>query len=577
MTKRSLLLFCIISLSSLYSCVEKRDLKKNNVVVQISSSPSGLHPTNGNSSLKSFIHNYLHISLLSIDIESEELTNVLLENLPEPDTSGLVYKCKISSKAAWDDKTKLTAEDVIFSVKTLLCPLTNNAEIRPIYSGIISEVYVDENDPKTFFLKCKKKHILNGEILADIVLLQRSVWDPKNLLKNLSFEDLHSDNFSTSKEIEDWFVNFNNSDNAYLPEKVIGNGPYKLESFEKDNFISLVKKDNWWGSNEQSYFFEQKPDKIIFKVIKDRAATYLAIKNEEIDFTHSAGGTSKLLKLQKLEYFNKNYKSDFVPGYSYSYMGLNMRPDEATRTPFFKDRKVRKAVALSTPVEELIELLSYGKAQRQASIVSPLKKSCDSTLAFVPYDLDSAKKLLAEAGWKDSDGDHYLDKDINGVNQKFSFKLNYISSPTSKEIALILKESYKQIGIDLQSNPLDFSSMYQKAANHDFDAMLGGWLAGSGYSDPIQLWGTESWTKKGSNFCGFGNSESDQLIEQANTSLDRASHLEAYRKLQRLIYDEQPYVFLWSGKQPMVAHKRFKNVEFYKARPSVKLNTFILE
>lgn len=557
------------------SCVKKRDLTKNTVVVQIGYSPDGLHPTNGNSSIQSFIHQYTQKTLFSTNLKTEKIEPMLIKALPEVNGTGLIYRFELKDGVKWDDGEKLTVKDIIFTTKVLLCPLTNNAQTRPIYSSVIDSVYADQKDPLVFYMKAKSKHILNREIL-DTYILQKQYWDSNNVLDQVSFSDIHEENFKSNQVLDDWFNQYNSSDNAYIPENLVGLGPYRVESFKKDNHITIVRKNNWWGDQFSGQEYDNFPEKIIFKIIKDNSSIYLGIKNQEIDFTHSAGGTSKLMKLQKLDYFNKNYKSEFIPAYSYSYLGLNMRPNLDKQTPFFIDRRVRRAIAHLVPVQEIINVISYGKAERQASIVSPLKSSCDTTLKFVLLDIEKAKSLLLEAGWQDTDDDQILDKIINGEKEQFSFKLNYISRGSSKEIVFMIKESMKKAGIELIANPLDFNSLYQKASNHEFDAMLGGWLAGSSYSDPTQLWGTESWSNKGSNFCGFGNSYSDSLIIKANTSLDPEKHLVAYKKLQKLIYDEQPYVFLWSGKLPMVAHRRFTNNDFYRAKPNVSLGSFKL-
>ena len=86
-----------------------------------------------------------------------------------------------------------------------------------------------------------------------------------------------------------------------------------------------------------------------------------------------------LMKLREREYFNNNYDSDFLDRYGISYIGLNMKPDGIKHKPFFVDKKVRRAVAHMIPIDEIIEVMMHGKANRQASNVSPLKKTYNDT------------------------------------------------------------------------------------------------------------------------------------------------------------------------------------------------------
>lgn len=573
MLKSSVFVSFLSAIMIFSSCVEPRDLKKNNVVIRIDISPDGIHPTNSNSAVGAFVQSFIHQSMLGRDNETEEDFPFLLKNLPKVDATGLVYSYELKDSVYWDNGKELSVEDVIFTIKVLLCPLTDNAAVRPIYSSVIEDVFEDQNHPKKFYLKCKNIHILNKDILGGIYLLQKEFWDKKGDLNDLKIKDLRRENFKSKPQWDNWFNKFNSSDNAYLPENLVGLGPYKLVAFEKDDYIKLVKKENWWGDKMKHKMYEAYPKELIFKVIQDPTSAYLGIKNEKIDFTQSVGGISKLMKLQKLDYFNENYHSDFVPSYIYRYIGLNMKPDGIKNLPFFKDVEVRRAVALLVPVDEIIEVIYYGKALRQAGIVSPLNKDCDSTVIPLPFDVAQAKTLLAKAGWKDTDGNNILDKIINGKKVQFSFKLNYVSIGAYKDIVLMIKDAMKNAGIEVIPNPMDFNSLYNNASSHTFDAMLGGWAGGSGYSDPTQLWSTESWANMGSNFCGFGDAYSDSLIVAANTSLTPEKHKEAYFALQRYIYTQQPYVFLWSDKQPMAIHKRFQHQDFFSERPNINIGS----
>ena len=151
-----------------------------------------------------------------------------------------------------------------------------------------------------------------------------------------------------------------------------------------------------------------------------------------------------------------------------------------------------------------------------------------------------------------------------------------MSSPTSKEIVLMMKESMYKAGIVAEPTPMDFSLFYKNAGDHKFDAMLAGWGSSAAYSNPMQLWHTTSWVNKGSNFCGFGDAYSDALIDEANKTLDYETHRNALLKLQAKIYEDQPYVFLWITKRKFAVHKRFDNRDMYFEFPGLRLNNLKL-
>ena len=231
-----------------------------------------------------------------------------------------------------------------------------------------------------------------------------------------------------------------------------------------------------------------------------------------------------------------------------------------------------------TPVDEIIEVLLYSNGQRQTSNVSPLKKKTyNDNLQPIPFDLEKARELLDEAGWVDTDGDNLRDKTINGEKIQFSFELNYFGTSTlSKEMALMMKEEAYRAGIEVRTTPLDFTVLYQKAYNHDFDAMFGVWGGSGAPSDPQQLWHQNSWVTKGSNFVGFGDVESDSLIDLSNRMVDYAARDAVMKQLQQKIYDAQPYIFMYSRVRPTVIHKRFNNATMYSEKPGLITNNLKL-
>jgi peptide/nickel transport system substrate-binding protein len=560
----------------LASCVKKRDLSQNTVIAHITIQPDGLHPFNDNSAIRSYIFNYTQKTLIKLDINSLDYIPSLVKNMPTASEDNLSFEYEIKRGVLWDDGTELNAKDVAFSVKLMLCPLTNNAQIRSNYTTVIKSIELDPNNPMKFIMHAQNIHWDNNFIFSELFIQQKSLWDPKRVLDNVTFENLLSENFNETEVLQEWFNKYNNADNSYKPNLLTGLGAYQVTQWEASQYITIERKENWWGAKDSSIYNKAYPEKIIFKIITEDASSYLALKNQEIDVTTRIG-TVKLMKLQEREYFNDNYDSDFLDQYSFSYMGLNMKPDGIKQKPFFVDQKVRRAMAYLIPIDEIIEVMMHGKGSRQASLISPLKSTYNDTLKLIPLDIEKAKELLTEAGWIDTDGDNIRDKMINGIKTPFSFKLSYMSSPISKEIVLMIKESIYKAGVVAEPTPMDFTLFYKNAMDHNFDGMMGGWGGSASYSNPMQLWHTSSWVTKGSNFCGFGDAESDALIEQANLTLDKEKHNNALLKLQAKVYEDQPYVFLYATKRKFAIHKRFNNRGMYYEKPGVMIQNLELK
>ncbi len=565
----SLLVLC------LSSCVEKRDLSENTAIVHLAGNPNGLHITNDISAFRHFVFEYIHKTPVKIDLRTLKISPVLVRALPEVNEEATRYTYSLRDDVRWDDGTPLTASDVVFSTKLVLSPLTRNMRIKPNFTSVIKAIEADPLDPLRFTLVTHTPGRANAEVLSEVYLLQENYWDPEYLLRTHTFEECYDPSFKPSDALRAWFDRFNAPEMARKVENMPGLGPYRITTWVDDSYIVLEKKTHWWGDADTALILQNHPDKIIFRIIRDESALYYALRNENIDAV-SRLGLTRLLKLQQHDYFNARYQSAFVNQYGYNYIGLNTRPDGQQHKPLFTDRKVRRAMAYLVPVDDIVKVLYKDKALRQTSFLSPLKAEYHQGLAPIPFDPEEARRLLDEAGWKDSDGDHIRDKWLGGEKVRFSFKLNYMSEASpSREIVLMIKEEMYKAGIEVIPNPLDFALFYEKAYTHDFDALMGAWQSSALYEDPSQLWHTGQWANGGANFCGFGDASSDSLIAAINREVNDSLYFLKVKQLQQRIYDDQPYIFLFSPQARVAIHRRFE-AGMYSERPQMAVNAFRL-
>lgn len=556
------------------------DWSKENVLVYHDlSEPDALHPTNGVSADRFVIFYLIHGFIISYDQEKLFVRPDLVKSLPEISDDELEYTYELRDEPRWDDGSQLTVEDVIFTFKANKCQLTDNPSFRTYLENLKDIKKVQGNERK-FTVVMKSKYIHNIILFADFPVIQKKLFDPENVFDNYSFEQLDTSDFMKKlhPDLDRWAESFNKTENGREPEKISGIGPYKVESWEAGQGLVLVKKENHWTQKLQdsSIYRTAYPEKIIFSMNRDANSQMLEFKAQTYDVTGSLS-TKSLIELQKDKNFNRNYHSEFVPTFNYSYLAMNIKPDEIKHQLYFTDKKVRRAIALLTPVDDIITLIDKGKSRRVPGPVSPLKKDFNTNLKFIALDMDKAKELLDSAGWKDSDGDNIRDKMINGKKVQFEFELMYMNSvPDWKDIASLIQESLYKAGIKAVLKPLDFEVVINNLQAHDFDAALGVWGGNSMPEDFTQLWHTSSWTSQGSNFTGFGNSATDALIDSIKYEVDDVKRAVMVKRFQKIVYDEQPYVFIKSGVRKVVIHKRFGNANMYYEMPGMLLNNLKL-
>jgi peptide/nickel transport system substrate-binding protein len=229
---------------------------------------------------------------------------------------------------------------------------------------------------------------------------------------------------------------------------------------------------------------------------------------------------------------DKYHRSMFFDA-NYAWIGWNQK------RPFFRDRRVRKALTMLVDRPGMIGKMMYGLARPTTCHFYWASPSCDPALKPLPFDPVAAAKLLDEAGWKDTDGDGVRDRE--GVAFSFKFMLP-ASSVNAERMATKMKEDFRRAGIDLAIQKVEWAAYSKRLRTHEFDACTLLWV-GDARGDPTQIWHSKS-IEGGSNYISFRNDEADRIMEQARVTFDADKRNEMYRRFGAILHEEQPYTFL---------------------------------
>jgi len=194
----------------------------------------------------------------------------------------------------------------------------------------------------------------------------------------------------------------------------------------------------------------------------------------------------------------------------------------------------------------------YNQGER---ITCPFVKQTDfynHNIKPIPYDPEGALKLLAAAGWqRNTEG--WLEK--NGKRLQFKLITNN-GNNIRKAILAIAQDSWKQIGIDVRTDSLEWSVFIKERVNKfDFDALVLGWSMGID-PDLYQIWHSSQTNPNQLNFVSFENKEADDLIVKIRQEYDHEQQVRYSHRLHEIIADEQPYTFLYVSKWTAVLDKR---------------------
>ena len=571
---------CYSSLIILICCFQIgcKKAQNNTLVVHLLSEPDDMHPTNGASAVRAEINLYTNLSLLRVNYKTGELLPCLAKALPAVSSDGLSYTYEIKDGLSWDDKSPITAADIAFTTKASKCLYTNNPGLKPYWENI-KEIKIDGTNKQKFTIVMKRPYILNTWFWTDFPIIQEGFYDKQKTLAKYTEEQLTDSTFlKTKADVKQWADEFNSPKYYTDPNFLSGAGPYKITKWDKGVSITLEKKKDHWSENcQENWYCQANADKIIFKLNTNNASAVLELKNGIMDVSGMIDYAS-FTELSHDENFTKNYTLKLADTYNYTYVAMNMKPDGQKHQKLFNDVLVRKAMALLTPYEQINKTLYENHNKRVVCPISPNKIDFNTELKPVEYNVKKAIELLTQAGWADTDNDQILDKLIDGKKVKFEFAINFIlGSKVWEDLAKQLAESMSKANIYAMLNPLDYNGFFSSVTGHEFDMSIGAWQSSATPEDFSQLWSSAAWTGNGLNFTGFGTPQSDALIDSINASVDEQKRIALSKRFQKLVYDEQPYIFLFTQTRRIIANKRWDNLEIYTEYPGVLLNTIKLK
>jgi len=319
------------------------------------------------------------------------------------------------------------------------------------------------------------------------------------------------------------------------------NGPFKLKEWKRGQLLVLVPYEN--------YYEKGKPylEKVIFKIIPDQVTLLTQLKSGEIDCMVS-------VPPREMDDLKKNHPEFTVfdfPTRAYIYIGWN------EKYPFFANRHIRRALTMAINRKLIIDNLYYGYAEECTSPFVPLIWAYNPDIKPIPYDVIGAREILRQEGFADSNGDGWLDKD--GKCFEFELMTNY-GNQIRRDIQVMVQDMLKQVGIKVNPITLEWATMLERIKSGRFDAMINAWRIGT-KADLAPIWSCESRRPGGYNRIGYCNPVVDSLNSAACAILDFEKAKPLFYKAQEIIYEDQPYTFLYIPHELTALHRRFKGAK----------------
>jgi peptide/nickel transport system substrate-binding protein len=413
----------------------------------------------------------------------------------------------------WHDGEPFTADDVVFTWRTIVDPKTPS----PYKADYLDVESVEAEGPAIVHVNYRQPYAK--------ALTSWSTWIlPRHLLERYVREG------RIREAPENW--------NA-----PVGTGPYRFVSRRAGERIVLVANPDYW---------EGRPNlsRVVYRVIPSQATTFLELKAKGVD---SAALTALQYKRQT-DYpaFRRAYTKFHYPSNAYTYFGFNLKD------PRFADRRVRQAFAHAINKRELIDGVILGMGRDATGPYKPGTWAYTDKVKTYPYDMDRARALLAEAGWKERNADGLLVKD----GKPFTFEvLTNQGNDERKKIAEILQAQLRELGVGVDIRIIEWAALLKEhIRKRRFEAIVLGWGTGV---DPDQfvIWHSSQQAPEQMNHIGYSNPEVDAELEAGRAACVQAERVKHYHRLQEILAEDQPIVFLYFREALPVVASRIHGID----------------
>ena len=435
--------------------------------------------------------------------EQLEITPALATAVPETSADGLTVTAKLREGVTFHDGSAFDAEDVVATYKAILDEgsASELAGEYPMLKDVVAK------DAKTVEFTLSEPYAPFVHLLAMGIV-------PSEMAKP----------GTPVTELE-------------LNTKPVGTGPYKLESLRDKQDATLVVNENYWGKKATI-------SPVNFVVVPEEANVTQRLTTGEIDGAPLPPRLAEQVvksnpELELIEFKSVDFRSISLP----------------MADPVVKDKAIRQAMNLAVNREAMIDKLLLGHGTAGITPISPNWSPWYNEEVKATYDVEKAKKILDDAGWKEG-GDGIREKD----GQKATFTVMFSQKDeVRRDLALAFAQDMKAIGLDIKTEGTGWDVIKPRLAKDG--AVFGG---GNPFDPDFQIYQLLHSSEAGNGWNNPGhykNPKVDELLDKARISTDQAERLQAYKDIQKELQEDPNAIYLVFLNHTFVQRKGYKGLK----------------
>ncbi|MGF9912077.1 peptide ABC transporter substrate-binding protein [Paenibacillus ehimensis] len=458
------------------------------------------------------ILNAVNEGLYRLDAEGKPQPG-LAKELPKISPDGLVYTITLRDGLTWADGSPLKASDFVWAFQRTLDPATK-AKYATMLSWIKGGTALNKAKPEEVEAKKAELGVKAKDDKTLEITLERPVAFFTDQLANPLFFPQKPD-----------FVKAQGDKNGADADKIIGAGPFKMEKWDHEQQIVLVKNDKYWDAANV------KLEKVTVNVVKDANTALNMYETDQVDLTELRGEQAKAYQGKP----DLTLKKEFVTGYL---MFHN------SKFPAFANVKIRQALGMAIDRKAYNEVVNGGTSIPSTGLVpvtvldgnkQEFRKVAGDTQPA--YDVAKAKQLLAEGL-----------RELNMTSLP-KFKLTADDTEGAKKTIEFIQAQWKQnLGVEVDGEPLPFALRVKNMQENNFDALFALW--GADYNDPmtfLDMWLSDN---KSFNYVGYNSKAYDDLVKAADKEVDLAKRSKMLIDAEKQLMADLPISPLYFRTRP---------------------------
>lgn len=491
--------------------------------LNLDGSPQNLNPIFASSTYEFMVLDMLFESPFTFDGAMQwKLNGHWVESYEEADDH-LSATLKIKQNLKWHDGTPLTAHDIAYSWKTILDDRVPCPAVKTGTDQVADCVAVDDYTVK--YVHKAAVATAKWNVLFPVI--------PKHLheREQEEYPDLKTGDYYSQ-----------------LNRMPVGNGPYRIAEWIANDRIILERWEDYPGP---------KPHyaRIVYRLIPDQNAQLLSFEKGNLDCVLLSG--EQFVNQTRNERFEEIGVKMLKPEWAFGYIGWNMDGSN----PFFDDQRVRIAMTRALNMPLILDRVFYNLYEQALGIYHPDSWMHNPDIEPYTFDLEASKALLDEAGWLTDPQDGWRYKEIDGNRAKFEFTMTLPQgSPYGPKIANYFQEDLRGIGVDMKTRTIEWATFMEMTRKHEFQAYMAGWGTGTDPDTGWNLWRSDEY-EDGRNYVGYSNARVDELFEMGRREFDFGKRKAIYQEIHKIIYEEQPYTFIYNRASLYALNNRLRGVQ----------------